>query len=133
MEMLSFGVRYIVNDVSAAIKFYNGVLGFRIEMNPNEHFAILSRDGLRLMVNTPFGPGGGSQTMPDNRKPEPGGWNRIQIQVEDLQKVIDELQKSGVSFRSNLITGIGAKQIIAEDPSGNPIELNELIINREEK
>lgn len=123
--MLSFSIRYIVNDVPAAINFYSELLGFKVEMNPNEHFAILSRDGLRLMINTPFGPGGGSQPMHDNRRPQPGGWNRIQFQVDNIEKTIDELRESGVQFRSDLITGIGAKQVIIEDPSGNPIELNE--------
>jgi catechol 2,3-dioxygenase-like lactoylglutathione lyase family enzyme len=127
METLSFGFRYIVNDVPAAIDFYTKLLGFMVEMNPNEHFAILSGSGLRLMLNTPAGPGGGAQPMPDNRRPEPGGWNRIQLQVADLEKVVSELQKSNVRFRSHLITGIGAKQIIIEDPSGNPVELNELL------
>lgn len=125
MEMLSFSVRYIVNDVPAAINFYSKLLGFKVEMNPNNQFAILSRDGLRLMLNTPFGPGGGSQTMPDNSRPRPGGWNRIQIQVKDIEKIMDELRESNVQFRSDLITGIGAKQVIIDDPSGNPIELNE--------
>lgn len=95
-------------------------------MHPNQHFAILSRDGLRLMLNTPTGPDGGAQPMPDGRRPEPGGWNRIQIQGSNLVKAIENLQKTGVHFRSDLVTGIGAKQIILEDPSGNPIELFQL-------
>ena len=127
MEILSYSFRYIVNNVPAAINFYSKVLGFKVEMNPNEHFAVLARDGLRLMINTPIGPGGGAQAMPDNRIPEPGGWNRIQIRVDNIEKAIQELRKSGVNFRSDLITGIGAKQIIIDDPSGNPVELNELL------
>ncbi len=127
MEMLSFSFRYIVTNVPAAMKFYTKLLGFDIVMNHNKHFAILARDGLRLMLNTPTGPGGGAQPMPDNRRPEPGGWNRIQIQVSNLEKEISELKKSDVHFRSSMITGIGAKQIIIDDPSGNPVELNELL------
>ncbi len=128
MKVLSSSIRYIVNDIPAAINFYTKLLGFKVEMNPNEHFAILSLDSLRLMLNTPFGPGGGSQKMPDNRRPQPGGWNRIQIQIENIEKVINELKKSNVQFRGDLITGIGAKQIIIDDPSGNPIELNEPLL-----
>lgn len=127
MKMLSFSFRYIVNDVPAAINFYTKLLGFKVEMNPNEHFAILSLESLRLMLNTSFGPGGGAQPMRDNKRPQPGGWNRIQIQVDNIEKVINELRKSNVEFRSDLITGIGAKQIIINDPSGNPIELNEVL------
>ncbi len=126
MEMLNFSFRYIINDVPEALEFYSGSLGFNVEMNPNEHFAILSRKGLRLMINTPAGPGGGAQPMPDKSVPEPGGWNRIQLQVENLEETADELGKSDGKFRSGIITGIGAKQVIIEDPSGNPVELFEL-------
>jgi len=127
MEMLSFSIRYIVNDVPDAINFYTKTFGFKVEMNPNEYFAILSLDGLRLMLSDPRGAGGGARAMLDKSKPEPGGWNRIQIRVKDIEPVIAELKKSEVHFRSDLITGIGAKQIIIEDPSGNPIEINELL------
>jgi len=130
MEIKSFSFRYIVNNVPEAIKFYTGPLGFKVEMNPNEHFAILSKQGLRLMLSTPSGPGGGSQPARDNRIPEPGGWNRIQLQVEDIDKTIDELQKSNIHFRTQLVKGIGAKQVIIEDPSGNPVEVDELIQQR---
>jgi catechol 2,3-dioxygenase-like lactoylglutathione lyase family enzyme len=123
MEILGFSVRYIVNDVEAAIAFYSEHLGFHVEMHPNSNFAILSQGGLRLMLNTPTGPGGGAQPMPDGRTPEPGGWNRIQIQVSNLAKEIENLKKANVHFRSDIVTGIGAKQIILEDPSGNPVEL----------
>ena len=126
MEILGFGVRYIVNDVEAAIAFYNKILGFHVKMHPNPHFAILARGGLRLMLNTPTGPGGGAQPMPDGSTPKPGGWNRIQLQVSNLDQEIANLQKAGIHFRSDIIVGIGAKQVILEDPSNNPIELFEL-------
>jgi len=130
MEIKSFSFRYIVNNVPEAIKFYTGPLGFKVEMNPNEHFAILSKQGLRLMLSTPSGPGGGSRPSLDNRLPEPGGWNRLQLQVEDIDRTIDELQKSNIHFRTQLVKGIGAKQVIIEDPSGNPVEVDELIQQR---
>ena len=127
MKILGFSVRYIVNDVDAAIAFYTRQLGFRVDMHPNRHFAILARDeGLHLMLNTPTGPGGGAQPMPDGRTPEPGGWNRIQIQVSNLDQEVANLRKANVHFRGDIVTGIGARQILIEDPSGNPIELFEL-------
>ena len=82
--MIGFSVRYIVNDIDAAIAFYTTQLGFGVQMHPNKFFAILSRDRLRLMLNTPIGPGGGAHPIPDGSKPKPGGSNRIQIQVRDL-------------------------------------------------
>lgn len=127
MDILGFSFRYIVNDVEAAIDFYTKYLGFEVKMHPNDHFAILSRDTLRLMINTPTGPGGGAQPASGGRRPEPGGWNRIQIQVSDLDKEVANLRNTDVHFRSDIITGIGAKQVILEDPSGNPIELHELL------
>jgi catechol 2,3-dioxygenase-like lactoylglutathione lyase family enzyme len=118
-------VRYIVNDVDAAIAFYTGKLGFKLEMHPSPPFAIVSREDLRLMLSRPGGQGGGGQAMPDGRVPEPGGWNRIMIQVDDLAAKVDELKGAGARFRSDIITGIGVRQILLEDPSGNPIELFE--------
>jgi catechol 2,3-dioxygenase-like lactoylglutathione lyase family enzyme len=127
IEMLGFGVRYIVNDMDSAIGFYSKHLGFTIQMHPNSAFAILSRDGLRLMLNTSTGAGGGAQPTSDGRRPEPGGWNRIQIQVRDLAKEVASLRQAGVEFRTNIIAGVGAKQILVADPSGNLIELHELL------
>jgi catechol 2,3-dioxygenase-like lactoylglutathione lyase family enzyme len=119
------GVRYIVDDVDAAVAFYSEQLGFEVRAQPGPGFAILSRGGLRLMVNAPGGPGGASQAMPDGRVPEPGGWNRIQLEVDDLAAMVDELREGGASFRNDIVTGRGGKQILLEDPAGNPIELFE--------
>lgn len=127
VEMIGFSVRYIVNDINAAVTFYTKHLGFKVEMHPNEFFAILSRDGLRLMLNTPSGPGGGAHPTPDGRKPEPGGSNRIQIQVNDLAKEVAGLREAGIQFGTDIITGVGAKQILFQDPSGNLVELDELL------
>jgi catechol 2,3-dioxygenase-like lactoylglutathione lyase family enzyme len=127
MEMIGFSVRYIVNDIDAAIAFYTKHLGFAVQMHPNEFFAILSRDGLRLMLNTSTGPGGGAHPMPDGSTPRPGGSNRIQIQVKDLAKEVANLREAGIRFGTDIITGIGAKQILLADPSGNLIELHELL------
>jgi catechol 2,3-dioxygenase-like lactoylglutathione lyase family enzyme len=131
IEMIGFSVRYIVNDIDAAIAFYNKYLGFTVQMHPNSFFAILSRNGLRLMLNTPTGPGGGAHPMPDGSKPKPGGSNRVQIQVGDLAKAVVDLRGAGIRFSTDVITGIGAKQILLQDPSGNLIELHELLPRRE--
>ena len=123
--MATVSVRYIVHNVDAAIEFYTQHLGFAVEMHPAPAFAMITRGDLRLLLSAPTGTGGGAQAMPDGRKPEPGGWNRIQIQVNDLPDVVEKLRKANVRFRSDLITGIGARQIILDDPSGNPVELFE--------
>jgi len=123
--MASVSVRYIVNDVSAAIEFYTKHLGFAVLMRPAPEFAMITRGELRLLLSAPTGSGGGAQAMPDGRKPEPGGWNRIQLEVDNLERTVEELRKAGVHFRNTIVTGIGAKQILLDDPSGNPIELFE--------
>jgi catechol 2,3-dioxygenase-like lactoylglutathione lyase family enzyme len=123
--MASVSVRYIVDDVDAAIEFYTRRLGFALELHPAASFAILSRDELRLLLSAPSGPGGASQPMPDGRRPEPGGWNRIQLQSEDLAGLVECLRGAGARFRNDVVSGIGGKQILLEDPSGNPIELFE--------
>ncbi len=126
--MASVSVRYIVRDVDAAIDFYERCLGFRTEMHPAPGFAMLSRGDLRLALSAPGGgPGGGGQAMPDGRLPEPGGWNRFQLEVSDLDGVAERLRAAGTRFRSDLIVGVGGKQVIVEDPSGNPVELFEPI------
>jgi catechol 2,3-dioxygenase-like lactoylglutathione lyase family enzyme len=118
-------VRYIVDDVDAAVAFYAGQLGFDEEARPGPGFAMLSRRGLRLLLNAPGGPGGAAQPMPDGSVPEPGGWNRIQLEVEDIVAVVEELREGGARFRNDIVTGRGGKQILLEDPAGNPIELFE--------
>jgi catechol 2,3-dioxygenase-like lactoylglutathione lyase family enzyme len=123
--MANVSVRYIVNDVDSAIAFYTGHLGFTVEMRPAPGFARLARGALRLLLNTPTGPGGAAQPMPDGRAPQPGGWNRIQLEVNDIAATVERLRADGCRFRSDVITGQGGKQILLDDPSGNPIELFE--------
>ncbi|HEY5193941.1 MAG TPA: VOC family protein [Solirubrobacteraceae bacterium] len=123
--MATVSVRYIVNDVDAAITFYTQHLGFHEDMHPAPTFAMLSRGDLRLVLSAPSGAGGGGQTMPDGSKPEPGGWNRFQLEVSGLRGIVEELRKTGVHFRNDIVTGVGGNQILLDDPSGNPIELFE--------
>jgi len=123
--MPGISVRYIVDDVDAAVEFYTGHLGFSVALRPAPAFAILTRDGFRLLVSGTTGPGGAAQTMPDGRKPEPGGWNRIQIEVNDLEARVAVLREAGVRFRNEIVQGTGGKQILLEDPAGNPIEFFE--------
>jgi catechol 2,3-dioxygenase-like lactoylglutathione lyase family enzyme len=123
--MATVNVRYIVDDVDATIAFYRDRLGFDVDAHPAPGFAILSRDDLRLMLNTAGGGGGAAQPMPDGRVPEPGGWNRIQLEVDDLEGEVASLRDAGARFRNEIVTGRGGKQILLEDPSGNPIELFE--------
>ena len=122
--MATLSVRYIVHDVDAAIAFYTEGLGFGVELNPAPGFAVLSRGDLRLLLNEP-GAGGAGQPMPDGREPEPGGWNRIQLEVDDLAGEVEALRDAGARFRNEIVGGRGGKQILLEDPSGNPIELFE--------
>jgi catechol 2,3-dioxygenase-like lactoylglutathione lyase family enzyme len=128
--MSTTSVRYIVDDVDAAIEFYCGQLGFEQQMHPDPAFAMLTRGDLRLVLVSPVGPdhpGGGSRPMPDGTTQQPGGWNRIMLQVADLEGIIEELRPQGVRFRSEIVTGIGAKQILVQDPAGNVVELFEPI------
>jgi catechol 2,3-dioxygenase-like lactoylglutathione lyase family enzyme len=120
--MSKVNVRYIVSDVDAAIPFYTDILGFKVDMHPAPGFASLSRGDLQLLLNRP-GAGGAGQAMPDGQLPAPGGWNRIQIEVEDLEAAVEKLKSAGGRFRNAIVAGNGGKQILIEDPSGNPIEL----------
>ena len=126
--MTSVQVRYIVSDVDAAIDFYTQQLGFKLEMHPAPAFAMLSRGDLRLVLSAPNPAGGGGQPMPDGRQQEPGGWNRFAIEVNELGAIVEKLRQAGAHFRNEIVTGVGGKQIIVEDPSGNPVELFEPII-----
>jgi catechol 2,3-dioxygenase-like lactoylglutathione lyase family enzyme len=122
--MVSF--RYIVDDVDEAIDFYCRHLGFTEQMHPAPMFAMLVRGDLRLLLSSPVGPGGpggGSQAMPDGTKPAPGGWNRISLEVEDLEAEVAALREAGVRFRNEIVIGVGGNQILLDDPSGNPVEL----------
>ncbi|HEU0073375.1 MAG TPA: VOC family protein [Dehalococcoidia bacterium] len=114
---MPISVRYIVNNVDEALPFYTDHLGFEVQMHPAPGFAMLGRGELRLLLNQP-GAGGAGQLAP-----EPGGWNRFQIEVEDLEDVVAKMKQAGVKLRSDIITGNGGKQVLAEDPSGNPVEL----------
>jgi catechol 2,3-dioxygenase-like lactoylglutathione lyase family enzyme len=123
--MATVSVRYIVDDVDAAIDFYCGELGFTAVMHPAPSFAMLSRGDLRLVLSAPGGGPGGGQAMPDGTLPTPGGWNRFQLEVDDLEAIVDRLRERGVRFRNDLVTGVGGKQILVDDPAGNPVELFE--------
>src|SRR5437660_9359806 len=124
--MATVQVRYIVHDVDAAIAFYCQHLGFQEVMHPAPIFAMLSRGDLRLVLSAPGGPGspgGASQPMPDGTVPQPGGWNRFTIEVPDLAAKVAELRQAGAHFRNDIVTGVGGKQVLVDDPSGNPVEL----------
>jgi catechol 2,3-dioxygenase-like lactoylglutathione lyase family enzyme len=121
---MTVSVRYVVSDVDEAVSFYTKALGFSVEMRPAPGFAAISRGELRLLLNLP-GAGGAGQAMPDGQVPAPGGWNRIQIEVEDLDAAVAGLRAAGSRFRNEIVVGRGGKQILLEDPSGNPIELFE--------
>ena len=123
--MATVGVRYIVDDVDAALGFYCGLLGFEEVMHPAPAFAMVARGDLRLALSAPGGGGGGGQAMPDGTIPAPGGWNRFQLQVDDLEAKVAELRSAGARFRNDIVTGTGGKQVLVEDPAGNPVELFE--------
>jgi glyoxylase I family protein len=118
-----WGVRYQVKDVSRSVAFYTKQLGFKLDQQNLPAFAQVSVGNLKLILS---GPGAsGSRAMPDGRQQEPGGWNRVLLQVSDLPSVIETLKKAGLHFRNELEAGPGGKQIQLEDPDGNPIELFE--------
>jgi catechol 2,3-dioxygenase-like lactoylglutathione lyase family enzyme len=121
--MPTISVRYIVNDVDDAIRFYVDHLGFREVMHPAPTFAMLTRDELRLVLSKPGGGPGGGAAMPDGTVPTPGGWNRFTLEVDNIDAQLATLTRSGVHARSAVIDGVGGRQVIIDDPSGNPIEL----------
>jgi catechol 2,3-dioxygenase-like lactoylglutathione lyase family enzyme len=126
--MATVSVRYIVDDVDAAITFYCRHLGFREVMHPAPPFAMLARGDLRLVLSAPGGGPGGGQAMPDGSLPRPGGWNRFSLEVTDLEATVETLRQAGTHFRNEIVPGVGGKQILLDDPSGNPVELFEPIL-----
>jgi len=123
--MSTVSVRYIVDDVDTAIDFYSRQLGFHEDMHPAPTFAMLSRGDLRLVLTAPGGGPGGGQAMPDGTVPAPGGWNRFQLEVDDLDGLVGRLRDGGARFRNEIVDGVGGRQILVEDPAGNPVELFE--------
>ncbi len=121
--MAKVSVRYIVDDVDLAIEFYCRHLGFHEDMHPAPSFAMLSHGDLRLVLSAPGGGPGGGQPMPDGSVPAPGGWNRFQLEVDDIEAAVDRLRAAGARFRNEIVTGVGGRQILIEDPAGNPVEL----------
>jgi catechol 2,3-dioxygenase-like lactoylglutathione lyase family enzyme len=120
---LTARVRYLVADVDEAVAFYTDRLGFALEQRMGPAFAIVERDGLELWLSGPQT--SAAQSTPDGRQPEPGGWNRLVLTVDGLEAVVGELRFAGVRFRNEIVTGPGGKQILLEDPAGNPVELFE--------
>jgi catechol 2,3-dioxygenase-like lactoylglutathione lyase family enzyme len=127
--MATVSVRYIVHDVDEAILFYRDQLGFTEVMHPAPTFAMLAKGDLRLVLSAPGGGPGGGQAMPDGTVPTPGGWNRFSLEVRDLAAAVELLRASGARFRNDIVAGVGGKQILVEDPSGNPVELFEPILD----
>ena len=115
--------RYLVGDVDAAIAFYTGNLGFTLEQQMGPAFAIVSRDDLSLWLSGPQS--SAALPMPDGREPQPGGWNRFVVEVDDLESKVAELKQAGLHFRNEIVSGPGGKQIVLEDGDGNPVELFE--------
>ena len=119
--MSTVSIRYMIDDVPVAIKFYTTYLGFEVEQDSSPAFASVTREGVRLLLSGKTS--SGRRAMSDGREPVPGGWNRIHIQVEDLAAEVKRLGDAGLKFRNDIITGPGGSQIILDDPSGNPVEL----------
>jgi catechol 2,3-dioxygenase-like lactoylglutathione lyase family enzyme len=125
---MPISIRYMIDDVSAAISFYTEHLGFRLEIDATPAFASVTREGVRLLLSGKTS--SGRKAMPDGREPVPGGWNRIHIEVDDLEAEVKRLRDAGVTFRNEIVTGPGGSQILLEDPSGNPVELFQPIARR---
>jgi len=123
--MATVSVRYIVDDVDAAMAFYCRRLGFHEVLHPAPTFAMLTLGDLRLVLSAPGGGPGGGQAMPDGTLPTSGGWNRFQLEGADLDATVKDLREHGARFRNDVVVGVGGRQILVEDPSGNPVELFE--------
>ncbi len=119
--MAGIAVRYLVRDLEEAIAFYTGHLGFALKEQMGPAFAYVTRGDLTVWLSSPLT--SAAKPMPDGRKPEPGGWNRFVIEVEDLAALVTTLKAAGATFRNEILSGPGGKQILLDDPSGNPIEL----------
>jgi catechol 2,3-dioxygenase-like lactoylglutathione lyase family enzyme len=113
----------MVHAIEPAVAFYKNHLGFDVKPGWTPNFAIVARGALELILSTPFGPGSAARPMADGRTAEPGGWNRIIIDVADLASEVERLRANGLHFRSEIVSGVGGSQIIVDDPSGNPVEL----------
>jgi predicted enzyme related to lactoylglutathione lyase len=122
-NMSTVRVRYMINDLDPAVSFYTKYLGFEVKQEAKPNFAMLTRGNLELVLSTNYGPGGAAKPMLDGRKAEPGGWNRIILNVDDLEAEVARLRKANVHFRNNIARGPGGSEILLDDPSGNPIEL----------
>jgi catechol 2,3-dioxygenase-like lactoylglutathione lyase family enzyme len=116
-------IRYVVDDATSARDFYRDQLGFAVDLDATPDFVVLRRDDLRLLVNRVGGAGGAGQTLSDGRRPEPGGWNRIQLEVDDVDAEVARLAAAGVAVRGAVVHGRGGDQALVDDPAGNPIEL----------
>jgi catechol 2,3-dioxygenase-like lactoylglutathione lyase family enzyme len=121
MPEMKVNVRYMVDDVEAAVAWYTSRLGFTLLSNAAPAFADVTRGPLRLLLSGPTSSAG--RPMPDGRRPEPGGWNRVQLVVDDLASEVEGLRAQGAAFRNEIVTGPGGLQILLEDPAGNVVEL----------
>ncbi|MEX2138022.1 MAG: VOC family protein [Pirellulales bacterium] len=119
--MSTVSIRYMIDDVPVAVKFYTTRLGFALDIDASPAFASVTRDGVRLLLSGKTS--SGRRVMPDGREPVPGGWNRMQIQMDDLEAEVERLRKAGLKFRNEIVKGPGGSQILLDDPSGNPVEL----------
>jgi len=116
-------VRYMVNDIPSSVAFYRDRLGFKSVVQSGNFFALLTKGDVQLLLSPVKGPGGASQPMPNGERPQPGGWTRIVLYVNDLDARVAALKKDGVHFRNEVVRGLGGDEILLEDPSGNPVEL----------
>jgi len=122
-DMSTVRVRYMVNELDPAVRFYTKYFGFQVKQQRQPNFAMLQKGNLELVLSTPFGPGGAAKPMSDGRKAEPGGWNRIIVNVADLSAEVARLRGEHLHFRNDIVSGPGGSEILVDDPSGNPVEL----------